>query len=73
MIIEKVYLFLSFSNFQIITTLLLFETFIYSQDVHSVFIVFCNSSKNRAACEPSIWAWWNWKEIGKVVLSQPLR
>jgi hypothetical protein len=24
--------------------------------IHIIFIVFCNSSKNRAACEPSIWA-----------------
>ena len=41
--------------------------------IHIVFIVFWSSSRNRAACPPSICTWWNWKEMGKVVLSQPLR
>ena len=41
--------------------------------IYIVLIVFCSSSKNRAACPPSICTWWNWKEMGKVVLSQLLR
>ena len=29
--------------------------------------------RNRAASKPSIWAWWNWKETGSVVLKNPRR
>ncbi len=47
-----------------------FDGFFSIAHIHIVFIVFCSSSKNRAACPPSICTWWNWKEMGKVVLSQ---
>ena len=30
--------------------------FSIARTIHIVFIVFCSSSKNRAACLPSIWA-----------------
>ena len=47
--------------------------FSIAHTIHIVFIVFWSSSRKRAACPPSICTWWNWKEMGKVVLSQPLR
>ena len=52
-----------------------FDAYQFASDLlcHIELIDLCNSSRNRAACRPSIWAWWNWKEMGRVVLSQPLR
>ena len=32
-------------------------------------ISFCICSKNRDACAPFIWVWWNWKETVRVVLN----
>ena len=47
--------------------------FSIAHTIHIVFIVFWSSSRKRAACPPSICTWWNWKEMGKVVLNQHLR
>ena len=40
---------------------------------YSACISFCNKSRKRAACAPSICVWWNWNDTDSVVLNQPLR
>lgn len=36
-------------------------------------MVSCSPLRKRAASKPSIWAWWNWNEMDKVVLNSLLR
>ncbi len=36
-------------------------------------MVSCSPLRKRAASKPSIWAWWNWNEMGNVVLKNPRR